>query len=145
MNSNSDTDINVQAPWHLWLIGGLMALWNGFASFDYLATVFRYEPYLAGFPEEMLAHYLAAPLWMFGMWAIGAFGGFASAILLLMRNKLAVKILAVSLIAAVIAQIYGILNPPPGDSSVLLSMVIIVIAALVLVYANWLQRCGVLR
>jgi len=25
-------------PWHLWLVGGLLALWNAFGSFDFTAT-----------------------------------------------------------------------------------------------------------
>lgn len=151
MNSNGDaanTNINraAPAPWHLWLVAGLMALWNGLASFDFMATVLRFEPWLSQFPDDVLAHYLAAPIWMFAMWGIGAVGGFISAILLLMRNKLAVPIFAASLIAAVIAQVYAVGNPPPGGSSdLVLAAVIIAIAALVLFYAIWLKRRGVLR
>lgn len=146
MNSNLSATINAPAPWHLWLVGGLMALWNGFASFDYVATVLRFEPWLSQFPDDVLAHYLAAPLWMFVLWGIGSLGGFISALLLLMRNTLAVPIFAASLIAAVIAQIYGVLNPPPdGSGGLALAVTIIAIAALVLYYAMWLKKRGVLR
>lgn len=146
MSSNSNTFINVPAPWHLWLIGGLMAIWNGFASFDFMATVLRFEPWLSQLPDDVVAHYLAAPVWMFAMWGIGAVGGFISALLLLMRNRLAVPIFAASLLAAVIAQVYAVGNPPPGDSSgLVLAVVIIAIASLVLLYAMWMKRRGVLR
>lgn len=145
MNINEDaanTNINRGAPWHLWLVAGLMAIWNALGVFDYLATVFRYEPYLSQFSEEALSYYFAAPLWMFGIWATAVFGGLVGGILLIMRNKLALTILSLS----VIAQTYGILSPAPeGATNVPLSMAVIAIAALVLLYAIWQKRRGVLR
>lgn len=148
MNSQSNTANKNQAPtpWHLWLIAGLLVMWNGLATFDFLATAFRFEPYLSQFSDELLAHYYAAPVWMFGMWGIGALGGFASAVLLLMRNKLAVPVFAVSLMAAVIAQIYGAFNPAPdGSTNLIFSAFIIVVAALVLIYAHRMKQRGILR
>ena len=142
---SSDNSSGVTAPWHLWLIATLLLAWNGLAVFDYVATVLRFEPYLLNFTDEALAYYYAAPLWMFAMWGIGSWGGFITAILLYMRNKLAAPVFALSLVCSVVAVAYAIVNPPPGGASNNLSaIVIILIAALLLVYVIRLKRQGVL-
>ena len=142
----ANANTSARTPWHLWLIGVFFLLWSGLAAFDYLATLFRYEPHLSNFPEETLAYYFAAPLWMYVMWGIGSFGGFVAAIFLLMRNKLTVPVFAAGLLAAVIAQIYSVVNPPPGGlAGMLVPAIVIGVMALMLVYLNWLKRRGVLR
>lgn len=32
-----------KAPWHLWFVGVLSVLWNGFGCFDFTATAARLE------------------------------------------------------------------------------------------------------
>lgn len=144
MGDNLPTDSS--APWHMWLIAVLLLLWGGLGAFDYAATIIRFEPYLSKFPEEVLAYYFAAPLWMFVAWAIAAFGGLISAILLFMRNKLAVTVFAVSLLSSIVSFAYSFINPPPdGGAGLLFPVIVLSVAFLILVYMNWLKRRGVLR
>ena len=134
------------APWHFWVIAVILLLFNGLGAFDYLATIFRYEPYLSKFSEEALAYYFAAPLWMYAIWAISVFGGFIAAILLFMRSRLAVTLFAIALLSAVIAQVYSFTNPAPdGSASLIVSAIVIGVFALVFVYLSWLRARGVLR
>jgi len=142
--TNAKTDRST--PWHLWLIGILLLLWQGMASFDYLATVFRYEPYLSQFPEDALEYYFAAPLWMYAMWGIAAIGGLIGVLLILMRNKLAIPIFMAALVCGVVAVAYGFFNPPPGsDGANMFSFIVIAASALVLIYLLAMKKNGVLR
>lgn len=62
-----EAETPVSAPWHMWVLGGVLLLWQGFAAFDYVMTLLRVEPYLANHPEEMLAYFYGAPFWMYLM------------------------------------------------------------------------------
>lgn len=64
----------VKAGWHIWLVGIIGVLWNGFGCFDYVMTVTRNKAYLASYPQEVLDYWFAMPWWTFGVWAVGVFG-----------------------------------------------------------------------
>ena len=141
MNTNDST---TPAPWHMWIVGGLFLINNGLGATNYILTVIRYEPHLAQFPPEALAYFTNAPQWMYAMWGVSTIGGLISAVLLLLRRRLALHVGVFAWICSLIAVIYGMVNPAPGASNVL-SAAIIFIALLVLVYMYWLLRRGVLR
>lgn len=136
-----------RTPWHLWLVGVLALLWNGFGAFDFTASFLRIEGYLANYPQAMVDWLFEMPAWMWAVWAIGTWGGFIGAVLLLLRNKLAVWAFAASLAGAAISQLVSIIDPPPADigAPAALPWIIIAIAAGLLAYAVWLSRRGVLR
>ena len=136
-----------KTPWHLWAVGGISALWNAFGVFDFTATALRFEAYLANYPQAMLDHIYAAPVWMWAAWVVGVFGALIGSILLLMRNKLAVPAFALSLIGAVVSMGAGVVYPPPPEvpSNIAMTVVIIAIAACLLIYAWWTSRKGIIR
>lgn len=134
-----------RAPWHMWVVGILLLVWHGFASFDYIATVIRFEPYLANFPEEILSYFFDAPLWMYAMWGMGSIGGLISTILMLMRRKSAVLIFVSAWVCSMVASIYSVINPMPGGGNNLFMGIVMVVALLIVIYLHWLQRRGVLR
>ena len=139
------TPSNTTTPWHMWLLGGLLLLWNSLAAFDYIMTVLRYEPYLANHPEEVLAYFFDAPLWMYVMWGGSMIGGLIATILLLMRRRLAVIVFAIAWLCSVVAVIYSLVNPVPGGGQMGFAIGVILITFLILLYFYWLQRRGVLR
>ncbi len=73
-----------RSPWHLWLVGTLSLLWNGFGTFDFFATVTHLAPYMSQFPQAMLNYLATLPPWMWIVWFIGVVGGFAGSVLLLL-------------------------------------------------------------
>ena len=77
----------VNPGWHLWLVGGIGILWNGFGCFDYIMTVTKNKAYLSGYPQEMLDYWFSMPWWMFGIWAVGVFGAFLGSVALLRKLK----------------------------------------------------------
>jgi len=135
----------IKTPWHLWGLGGLLLVFNGFAAFDYLATVFRYQPYLAGLPEEVLAYYYQLPTWMYAMLGGSMLGGFFSALFLLLRRKIAIALFALAWLCSCGVAVYDYINPSPLSGGVMPFVIILAITFLIGVYMIWISRRGVLR
>lgn len=141
-----------KTPWHLWLVGVLSLLWNGFGAYDFVMTNTQGEAYMraSGMTQPMIDYYNAMPTWMYGPWVLGVFGAVLGSILLLARRKLAVLLFGLSLLGAVVSLVYGRMNPMPELPPALAAMsympwVIAVIAALLLWYAWAMAKRGVLR
>jgi hypothetical protein len=146
MNATS----NVRAPLHLWIVGGLSALWNAFGCFDYLMTQTRNAAYLAQLTAEQRAYYDAMPAWVDGAWAFGVWGALAGSLLLVLRSRWAVTAFALSLAGLAAATLYSRLlsTAPPGmDAAAMLIMNLVIWAAAIgfLLYAMAMRRRGVLR
>lgn len=143
-----DTSIYARrAGWHLWAVGILGVLWNGFGCFDFTMTVTRNEGYLASFPQEMLTYLFAMPWWVLALWAVGVFGSLLGSIALLMKKALAVPLFAASLLAAIISNIIGMMDAdaPKMEGTEFIPVIIIALAVAFLAYALWQSRRGVLR
>jgi hypothetical protein len=144
-----------RTPVHLWIVGVLALLWNGIGVYDYLMTRMRNTDYLASMmptvdPNAMLAWIDAFPIWAQAGWALGVWGGLLGAILLLMRNRWAVPVFAVSLVGALLGLGYQILAAPPlagaeGAMNDIMPFVIILIALALFLYARATRAKDVLR
>ncbi|WP_306003527.1 hypothetical protein [Brevundimonas sp. C43] len=143
----------VKTPWHLWLVGVLSLLWNGFGAFDFIQTTTRGEAYMraAGFDDAMVAYYEAMPGWMYLPWTLGVWGAVIGSVMLLLRRRWAVPAFGLSLVGALISLIYGkLIDPPPPAPPELAAMswmpiVILLIAILLFGYAFNMRKRGVLR
>ncbi|WP_313445450.1 hypothetical protein [Brevundimonas sp.] len=143
----------VKTPWHLWLVGVLSLLWNGFGAFDFIQTTTRGEAYMraAGFDDAMVAYYEVMPGWMYVPWTLGVWGAVIGSVMLLLRRRWAVPAFGLSLLGALVSLIYGkLIDPPPPAPPELAAMswmpiVILLIAVLLFGYAFNMRKCGVLR
>mgnify|MGYP000863885651 FL=1 len=143
----------VKTPWHLWLVGVLSLLWNGFGAFDFIQTTTRGEAYMraAGFDDAMIAYYEAMPGWMYVPWTLGVWGAVIGSVMLLLRRRWAVPAFGLSLLGAMVSLIYGkLIDPPPPAPPELAAMswmpiVILLIAVLLFGYAFNMRKRGVLR
>ena len=143
----------VKTPWHLWLVGVLSLLWNGFGAFDFIQTTTRGEAYMraAGFDDAMVAYYEAMPGWMYVPWTLGVWGAVIGSVMLLLRRRWAVPAFGLSLLGALISLIYGkLIDPPPPAPPELAAMswmpiVILLVAVLLFGYAFNMRKRGVLR
>src|SRR5689334_22015742 len=105
-----------RTPVHLWIVGILALLWNGFGCFDYFMTrtkgaewINQMMPGVDG--DQFMAYVNGFPLWASIGWGLGVWFALAGSILLLMRNRLAVPAFLISLIGAVIGIGYQLMNP----------------------------------
>ena len=142
-------DGSTRIPSHLWIVGALATLWNGFGAFDYLMTQTRNAQYLASFTDPQRIYFESFPIWMEAMWATGVWGGLAGSLLLLARSRYAVAAFALSLagLAASTLYQYVLSSPPPEMTSgamLGMNLVIWAVAIGLLVYAMRMRRRGVL-
>lgn len=138
-------------PWHLWLVGVLGLLWNGFGGYDYWMSQTAGETYLRsmGMTDPQIAYFNAMPAWMTAVWATGVWGAVVATVLLLMRSRWAVEVFAVSLAALMLSHVYTYLlsngSEVMGTSVVVMNLVITAAAIFFLYYAATMRRKGVLR
>jgi hypothetical protein len=149
----TDASMTTRTPWHLWVVGVVSLLWNGFGGYDFIMTTTQGEAYFraSGFDQAMIDYYNAMPTWMYVPWVLGVWGAVAGSILLLMRSRFAVHAFALSLLGALVSLVYGqFMNPMPELPPALAMMkympyVITLIAAFLAWYAWTMSKKGVLR
>jgi hypothetical protein len=143
-----------KAPIHLWIVGILSLIWNGFGCTDYLMTRMRNLEWMAqsgGDPQAMLDWVDGFPLYAQFGWGLGVWMGLAGSVLLLMRHRWAIPTLGLSFLGAIIGLGYQIFiappAPPPMNEGAMTFMpwIIIAIAAALYFYALRQRKAGVLR
>jgi len=136
----------LKAPWHLYLIGTLAVLWNALGVFDFLATATQFAPYMERIPEGARQYWETQPAGVFAVRAISVFSALIGAVLLLKRQALAVRVLALSTTATIFAMALSYARPAPDyDSTRVFAVCIIVVSLLFLNYAYHQAKHGVLR
>lgn len=147
--------VGAKAPAHLWIVGALALLWNGFGAFDYVMTRTKGATYVESMMpgtdgDAFMAYVDGFPLWASIGWGLGVWLGLLGAILLLMRHRLAVIALGLSLAGAILGIGYQLINPAdlPGMDSgfnAVAPYLIIAIALALYLYARSLLAKGLLR
>lgn len=143
-----------KTPWHLWVVGVLGLLWNLIAVTDYSFAKMNSEWYMkqvSGFTPEQIAWFDGFPLWANIGWALGVWGSFLGALLLLARSRHAVTAFIVSAIGLALMTVYqfglnrdafvGLFGPGP----MYFTIVIWVILIALFLYARGQAAKGVLR
>jgi hypothetical protein len=143
-----------KAPVHLWIVGILSLIWNGFGCTDYLMTRMHNMEWLAqagGDPQATLAWIEGFPIYAQFGWGLGVWMGLAGSILLLMRHRWTVPALALSFLGTIVGLGYQLFlappAPPPMDKGGMAMMpwVIIIVAGALYYYAHRQAKAGVLR
>jgi len=142
-------------PVHLWIVGGLAVLWNGFGCFDYLMTRTRGAAYIETMMPTidgaaMMAYIDGFPIWAAFAWGLGVWAGLAGSILLILRHRLAVPVLLASLVGALVGIGYQLANPAgiiemAQGANAVMPYVVIAIAIGLFAYARAMRIKGVLR
>ncbi|RPF72088.1 hypothetical protein [Aurantiacibacter spongiae] len=138
-----------RAPWHLWVVGVLALIWNGFSAYDYLMTQTQNASYMAAFTPAQLDYFYGFPAWMIAFWALGVWSATAGAVLLLARSRFALTAFVLGVVGLIGASVYHLTNPaPPGvmDGAGLVITIVIFISQIALIwYARRMRDRGVLR
>ncbi len=140
----------MKAPWHLWVVGIALLLWNSMGAVDYTLTKFQFEPYLKPFTPEQRAYFLGFPAWVVATWAIAVWGSVLGTLLLLLRRRAAVAVYAVAFVAALatMVQNHTVTDTKPADlmgpGAIIFSAVIVILAVAQWEYARRMARAGVL-
>jgi hypothetical protein len=146
-----------RTPWHLWAVGIVTLLWNGFGGYDYTMSQLRDREYLGQMMEPMgvsvdeaIALLDSFPVWAEVFWALGVWGSIAGSLLLLLRSRHAVTAFAISIVGALVSFAYQFtidLPPAMANSAMSRIMPVVIIGAVVLQlwYARRQVAAGVLR
>ena len=142
-------DNRTATPKHLWIVAILALLWNAMGAYDYLMTQTRNAAYMSRFTQEQLDFFHGFPAWVDSAWAIAVWGAVLGSILLLLRNRFAMHVFAVSLVAMVLTTVHNYvlddgLAVMGGPGPVIFSVVIFVVGVALVFYSRAMTRRGVL-
>lgn len=137
------------APWHLWVVGAAALLWNCVGALDYTMTESRNAAYLAPFTPEQLAYFFGLPKWVVATWALGVWGGVLGSLLLLLRQRRAEHVFAVSLVGIAATFVHNYVLSAGlrimGSGAAVFSAVIFVVGLALLLYSRRMATAQVLR
>jgi hypothetical protein len=144
-----------RTPAHLWIVGILSLLWNGFGAFDYFQTRTKGAEWINQMMtgvdgEQYMAYINAFPIWASIGWGLGVWFALAGSILLLMRSRHAVLAFGISLVGAVVGIGYQLMNPVDipemhAGFNGFVPYLVILIALALLLYARAQSAKGLLR
>ena len=140
--------MRVSTPWHVWLVGALAVLWNGFGALDFVMTQTQNADYLAQMTPEQIALFTDMPAWATVAWAIAIWSSVAGSVLLLFRNRFAVHAFLLAIAGMAISFYHNLVLENGaeimGTVGVVMTAIIVVIAIALWAYARWLRRRGVI-
>lgn len=139
-------DAPAKAPFHLWLVGILLVLWNGFGVALAVGVQTRQLPTVR---PEHVAFFEAQPLWIVILANTGALLGVAGAVSLLLQSRWAAFFFVAQVTIIVLTNVYEVAN----GTSLLLSdpdlrrttAVVAVLLCAQIAYAWWMRRRHVLN
>ncbi|NEX93254.1 hypothetical protein [Caulobacter sp. 17J65-9] len=140
-----------KTPWHLWVVGVLALLWNGYGGYDFVMTFMKGEAYFRahGMSDAQIAYFQSMPNWLIGPWALGVWSSVAGSILLLLRMRWAFHAFVVSLLGLTTTLVYTYLLSDGGkiggvDGTIMYAVIAAVIVLLAW-YSHAMAKRGVLR
>jgi len=147
--TEATTAERAKTPVHLWIIGILTLLWNSMGAFDYLMTETRNAAYMKNFTQAQLDYFYGFPAWVIACWALAVWGGVLGSLLLLLRKKIAVPVLLVSLLSMIVTTIHNYLLTDGmkimgGTGPLVFTAVIFLVALGLWLYARGMRQRGVL-
>jgi hypothetical protein len=140
-----------RTPIHLWVVGAIGVLWNGFGAYDYVMSHIGGEAYLRAFgmTDPQIAYFNAMPAWMTAAWAVGVWGAALGTVLLLLRSRWALHCFAASLAGLLLSLVHTHLLSEGGRvmgmQGAIMNLVITAGCVFFLWYAFAMTRRGLLR
>ena len=141
----------MKTPWHLWVIGVLMLLWNGMGAMDYVMTVSRNPDYLAQFTPERLAFLDAFPTWAKATWALAVWLYVLGSLFILLRSRYAVWMLQAGFFFMIVTTIHNLfLAEVPAQETMSgfeigFTIVLFILSIAQILYARYLRGQQILR
>lgn len=130
-----------------WIIAVLALLWNIMGVFFWVSQSFLMtEEMIASLPPEQAELMNAAPSWNTIVYGIATVGALLASLCLLIRNKLAVMLFGISLIAVLVLQLYWIFAMDSvgvmGPQSLIMPVIVIALAIFEYFYSKGARQKG---
>lgn len=137
------------APWHVWAIGTVLALWNGFGLAVTLWSSLATEHYARsmGVGAAGAANIEDRPWWALLILVLGTGGGLAAGVLCLLRRRWMLHAMIAALVGAVASSVYWYATAQTAASAFafLSTLVGWALCVALILYARAMTRAGVLR
>lgn len=138
-------NVAVSRPLGFWIVSVLALLWNLLGVAIFFLQVDMPPEALAAMPAEQRALYESTPAWVNGAFAVAVFGGALGSAMLLMKKRLALPLLLLSLLGLVVQMGYTYLMTPAfrvyGPSGAILPAMLVLIA----LFLVWFARRSLVR
>ena len=92
-----------RAPFHLWIVGLLLVLWNCWGLFGAVSAQGGLIPEM---PEEATAYFEQQPLWFMAIADLSPLAGVAGAIAVLLQSRWASRLFLAQILVALLAMAY---------------------------------------
>ena len=90
-----------------WIVSGLLLAWNLLGVMAYVQEATMSAEALGAMPEAQRALLRTRPAWATAAFAVAVFGGAAGCLMLLLRSRLAVPVLALSFVGVVVQMVHA--------------------------------------
>ncbi len=132
-------------PAWFWIVSILALLWNLMGVAAFVMQMTMSADALAALPADQQALYASMPAWVTVTYAVAVFGGALGCLLLVLKNKLAIPLLVLSLLGVLGQMLYMFLLSDTfqvmGRAAMVMPIVIIVIS----VFLVWFSRMSARR
>ena len=134
MNDRMDRAV----PGWFWAVAVLAVLWEAFGCYVYVSQSLLPDAQREGGYAQMAS-------WQWGVFAVAVWSGLIGAVLLLLRNRWAVALLLVSLLAAAVQ--YGVAAAQGGIAPEArpIAIAVLVVGVFLVIIASRARRAGWLR
>lgn len=140
---------NTKAPWHLYAVGVVTLLWNGFGAVQWYQQVTRAASYWGNLTIQQVQYVQQQPVWVETLFGVGVWTGVLGALMLLLRRKLAFNAFIASLIAVLVNIIYVQFmtngREVMGNGTLVAAVAVVVVAAASIAYASFARKRGIIR
>lgn len=144
---NSETGSSI--PKWFWILAILALLWNLMGLLAFVAQMMMTEEAMATLPEAQQEIYRNIPAWVKIAFAVAVIGGTIGTILLLMRTKLAIPVLVISLIGVLLqyGYMFFMSNTPSvmGAGAMVLPALVVLISIGLIPYSIFCKSKGFLK
>ena len=138
-------NVTTSRPLGFWIISVLALLWNLLGVAIFFLQVNMPPEALAAMPADQRALYESMPAWVDGAFAVAVFGGVLGSAMLLLKRRLALPLLVLSLLGVVAQMGYTYLMTPAfrvyGASGAILPVLLVLIA----LFLVWFARRALAR
>jgi len=138
-------NVATSRPLGFWIVSVLALLWNLLGLAIFFMQINMPAETLAAMPAEQRALYESMPRWVDGAFAVAVFGGALGSAMLLMKKRLALPLLVLSLLGLLVQMGYTYLMTPAfqvyGPSGAILPVLLVLIA----LFLVWFARRSLAR
>lgn len=139
-----------KTPWHLWVVGIMMLLWNSIGAADFTMTHLYPDLWLEQYTVAQKEYFLNFPIWLNIAWACGVWGGFFAALMILLKNKLALTLYFISLGGLLISNIFHLFRAQSidlvgGVGGIIFTGLLVMLALLQIWYCKYMIAKSVLQ